>query len=328
MKVVLSRGVREHPLKTHRSGLSRWLPLVFLIGCSTLLGSACRRQEDPPSPVLLQINDRRITQAEFEAEFERYLNTRGLASREGREDLRRAFLAQKIDRELILSAADRAGIALSPAVEEQIVAESLGDYPEEAFAAVLEEQGLSAEQWRRTLLENSRIEEAARQLAQSGARVSEEAIVAYYRQHADLFDRPPQVRVRQITVTGEAAGRRVLGQLRQGHEFAEAARRHSSSPDAAEGGDLGFVGRDQLPAAFDAVIFDLPVGRVSDLVQSEYGYHLFLVEEQRPARRLALDEVREEITGRLQADLEEQAYRDWLRGLRSGAAISVDWNLL
>lgn len=278
--------------------------------------------------MLLQINDRRISQAEFEAEFQRYLNVRGMVSRESREELRRAFLAQKIDRELILSAADRADIVLSPELEEQIVAENLGDYPKEVFASVLEEQGLTAEQWRRNLLENSRIEKAVTFLAQSRERVAEDAVVAYYRQHADLFDRPPEVRVRQITVTGEAEGLRVLGQLRQGLAFAEAARLHSSSPDAAEGGDLGFVGRGQLPDAFDAVIFDLPAGRVSDLVKSEYGYHLFLVEERRPARRLALDEVREEIIALLQADLEEQAYRDWLRGLRREAAISVEWNLL
>ncbi len=178
------------------------------------------------------------------------------------------------------------------------------------------------------MLENRRIEEAISRLAYSEIVISKEAIAAFYKQQRDEFDLPQQVRARQITLANEADGQQVLGQLRQGLDFVEAARRFSISPDAEQGGDLGFFGRGQMPAAFDAVVFELTIGRISELVKSEYGYHLFLVEERRSAQRLTLDQVQDEIEARLRADKEEQAYRDWLQSLRSQATIEVDWTLL
>lgn len=290
--------------------------------------NACRPQEEPPAAVLMRVNEREVSFHDFEAEFDRHLKARGLLSKETRQDLRRSFLAQKINRELILSAADRSAIDLSETRQKEIVVENLKDYAEDDFAAMLEEQGLTLENWHRQLLENSRIEETLSRLAYGDIVVDKEEVADYYRRHHEEFDRPEQVRVRQITLDSEAEGQRVLGQLRQGLDFSEAARRYSISPDADQGGDLDFFGRGQMPDAFDAVVFELPVGRISDLVVSDYGYHLFLVEERRPAQRLALNQVYEEIEARLRTDKEDQAGRNWLQGLRSQAVIEIDWTLL
>ena len=83
-----------------------------------------------------------------------------------------------------------------------------------------------------------------------------------------------------------------------------------------------------MPPEFDAVVFSLPAGRVSTLVKSEYGFHLFLVEEHRKAKQLTLDEVRDSLRQSLMAAKEESAYQDWLRNLRGRARIEVDWSLL
>ena len=300
--------------------LLAWLVLALL--------SACREQGEPPSSVLLRVNERVISYDCFEDDFARHLTSRGAISEEARQELKRAFLAQKIDRELILSAADRAVIALNKAQQEAVIAEHRQDYAQDGFAKMLQEQGLTAALWRRQLLENRRIEEAIGKLAYADIVISEEEVAAWYGQHRAEYDVPEQVRARQITVATEADGQQVLGQLRQGLDFAEAARRFSTSPDAEQGGNLGFFGRGQMPDAFDRTVFELPIGRISELVQSEYGYHLFLVEERRPAQRLTLDQVRDEITAHLRTDKQEQAYHSWLQKLRSEAAIEVDWTLL
>ena len=83
-----------------------------------------------------------------------------------------------------------------------------------------------------------------------------------------------------------------------------------------------------MPAEFDAVVFNLPAGRLSPLIKSEYGYHIFLVEERRDAAKLSLAQAREEIRVRLQAELEEHLYRQWLDELRAKAKIDVNWALL
>ena len=78
-------------------------------------------------------------------------------------------------------------------------------------------------------------------------------------------------------------------------------------------------------AAVDEVVFDLPVNRLSDLVKSEYGYHIFLVEEKRKATRLKKQDVADEIRALLESQKKEEVYLDWLQEMRARAVISVDW---
>jgi peptidyl-prolyl cis-trans isomerase C len=82
-----------------------------------------------------------------------------------------------------------------------------------------------------------------------------------------------------------------------------------------------------MPPAFE-VVFTLPVGKPSALVQSEYGYHLFLVEEKRPAQRLGRQEAEKQIRTRLEAERREALYQEWLQGLRGQVPISIDWSQL
>ena len=124
--------------------------------------------------------------------------------------------------------------------------------------------GETLEQWRRELKEGLLMEKVVGQAVYKAVTVTEEEIKAYYQDHREEFDRPNQVRARQIVVGTLEEGQMVLGLLRQGEAFEQLAREHSLSPDGAEGGDLGFFASGQMPPEFDEVVFTLPVGRNSD----------------------------------------------------------------
>jgi parvulin-like peptidyl-prolyl isomerase len=301
------------------------LILLFLFLCHL---PACHQQEQIPSSVLLRVNGRTTTLDQFHREFSRLLASERNFSEQRRKELERSYLAQKIDREIILDEADRADVRIPAARLEAVVAQNLAEYPDGDFERMLEEQHLAVEEWRGQLEDNLRIEAAVSRLAFDRIQVGKEEIATYYQENRTRFHRPEQVRARQITVATEAEGRRVLGLLQQGMAFAEAAEKHSRSPDAEQGGDLGFFGRGEMPAEFDQAVFTLPAGRQSELVQSEYGFHIFLVEEKRPASRLTLEQVHDEIAAELLEAKEEQAYQEWLQTLRSQATIEVDWTLL
>jgi len=121
--------------------------------------------------------------------------------------------------------------------------------------------------------------------------VSAAEIEAYYRANRSQFERPGQAVVRLVsldkapTAADTAAALDRARALRQeildGADFGEVARRESAdSASAARGGDLGSFGRNDMVRPFADAVWSLPIGRVSEPVQTAYGYHLIRVDRR------------------------------------------------
>lgn len=303
------------------------LLLGLLLTLLVSLG-ACSRQEEASSPVLLRVDGRELTLEQFRKEFSRSQPPEQKLSEEERKEMERAFLAQMIDRELALAEADRLGITIRPDELQAAINETRSEYPQGTFETALLERGTNLTEWSEGLRRNLLMEKIVAETVYSRVSVSDEEIQAYFEQNLAEYDRPDQVRARQIVVASEEEGQKVLGLLRQGEPFAEVAKQYSMSPDSEDGGDLGFFARGEMPAEFDAVVFKLTPGRLSDLIKSEYGYHVFLVEEKRKAHQLTLEEAREDIRQQLTHSKEASAYHQWLQDLRINASIEMNWELL
>jgi peptidyl-prolyl cis-trans isomerase C len=75
-------------------------------------------------------------------------------------------------------------------------------------------------------------------------------------------------------VEDKAAAQSLLERLQGGSDFTKEAKEHSKCPSGQNGGDLGSFGRGKMVKEFDAVAFDLEVGELSDLVKTQFGYHV------------------------------------------------------
>jgi len=305
----------------------RLVPFFLLLFLAAGLG-ACQQKDASQAQALVRVDGRVVTLEQFERDLEKSLPADQTVSEEERSEMKRSFLVQVIDRELALAEADRLGLSVSAQEEEAAFQEYRRDYPENTFDQMLKGRNITLEDWKKELREGLLMEKVLNVAVYSRVEVSDEEIAAYYDEYREEFDRPEQVRARQILVSSQEEGERVLGLLRQGEDFEAVARKYSLSPDAEEGGDLGFFSRGEMPAEFDAVVFSLTPGRLSDLTQSSYGYHLFKVEEKRKAVRLPLNEVKEDIRQTLRTQKEERAYQQWLHELRGRAVIEVDWERL
>ena len=134
---------------------------------------------------------------------------------------------------------------------------------------------------------------------QGAVEVTEDEIrAAFEANRASMQQRPATVTFKQVLmrVVPSDSSRTValtraeelLERARAGEDFAELASAHSQDPaSAAAGGDLGWFRRGDMTGAFDEATFALPEGAVSDVVETEFGFHIILVERVRTVERKA-----------------------------------------
>ena len=168
--------------------------------------------------------------------------------------------------------------------------------------------------------------------AASDYQFSDAEVRAFYDQNRYRFETPDRVHPSHIlflTVnpnTGAALSdaekaakkelaNEVLAKVKAGEDFAALARQYSEDPGTKEeGGDLGWVARGQMgTASFEDPTFALQPGQVSDVVETEFGFHIIKMNERESAVRRPIDEVREEIIGDLRAEraaLQSQSQED------------------
>lgn len=138
-------------------------------------------------------------------------------------------------------------------------------------------------------------------------QVPEEQLRQTYQQQLDRFRTEERVRARHILIKTvdrpaselpalEKKAQDLLKQLRSGADFAELARKNSEDPgSAAKGGDLDWITRGQTVPEFEKVAFSLKPKEISDIVRTQYGFHIIQVLEHEQARLRPFEEVRGEL---------------------------------
>ncbi|HZD49540.1 MAG TPA: peptidyl-prolyl cis-trans isomerase [Silvibacterium sp.] len=164
-------------------------------------------------------------------------------------------------------------------------------------------------------------------LPQATPQVTDAEIEQYYNQHLKDYQVDEQAKVRHILIkvdgndpkadaAAKAKAQDILNQLHKGANFADLAKKYSDDPGSKEqGGELGFLKRGATVPEFDKAAFSLPVGQISGLIRTKYGYHILEVEEKQTAHTRPLSEVKANIQvvlTRQKNEQQEQAYAQQL----------------
>ena len=143
------------------------------------------------------------------------------------------------------------------------------------------------------------------------AKASEQEAKEFYNGNQKLFQQPETVNARHILLSvkeGESKAekdqkREKLAQLRKqllaGTDFADLAKKSSSCPSSAKGGELGFFAKGQMVKPFEEAAFALKPGEVSEIVETQFGYHLIKLIEKNPGKTLGFDETKAKIIDHL-----------------------------
>lgn len=169
------------------------------------------------------------------------------------------------------------------------------------------------------LLERARIEYVvlSPDAVAKNETVSDEAVATYFFEHQEEFNQPEERKASHIlvSITADATddekqvvrkkAEDLLEQVKQNpDQFAEIAKQNSDDPGSAmRGGDLGFFGRGVMVKPFEEKIFSMQLDEISDIVETDFGFHIIKLTAIKEEKRPSLDNVREQIENKLKLEM-------------------------
>ncbi len=240
-------------------------------------------------------------------------------------DMKQRILDSLINSALIRQAAKERGINVSDAdVDAKFAELKSGFADDEQFNAALEQAGMTVEELENQVREQL-INEALMASLSEGDEITDEQIAEYYEANKNIFTDQAAVHAAHILFDEEdkETAEQVLAEVKAGGDFAALAKEHSKDPgSAAEGGDLGWPTMPFVPE-FQAAADALAVGEISELVQSEFGWHIIKVLERREESVKPLEEVVDQVEQLIQRQRDTEAYQKYIDELREKAEIEI-----
>ena len=173
-----------------------------------------------------------------------------------------------------------------------------------------------------------RLEKLIEKVTSSAGEPSEKDIRKHYEKNKERFTIPEMVRAAHIVKHVKpiddpeklkAEMDEIRAQMDENADFAEIAAKHSECPD--DGGDLGFFARGQMVPQFDEIVFNMEKGRISDVFQTEFGYHIAKVLEKKPSIPCPIEEVRQVIVKELSEQASQRAIEKFVDAEKEKATI-------
>jgi len=281
-----------------------WKTLTVAAACAVILIGCGKESGDGKAqgPAVLKVNSWSYTAADLEREIGQELRRAPrelqpfFVSKEGQKQ----FLDRVVRRELLLQEAEKRKLGDQAEVAEQVT------------------------NLRRELMIRALVQEEIG----SKVKVDEKDVQEYFAAHADEFS-GDTLRLRHILVQTEGEAKDLQARLAKNEAFEDLAKKFSrDTASAPKGGDLGYLGREQMLPDFARAAFALKANEVSDPVKTPFGLHLIKLVDRKKGQPLTFDQVKGQLQRRLLDERQSQRFQAWIKELESGAKVSRDESLL
>ena len=323
-------------MKAYKKGFAA-IFAVLLISAPATAGVADR--------IAAVVNGEVITLSELHRAFAPYAanidaNYKGPDKEAFLQQNRAAFLQRLIDQMLIEQEAKKPGVGIAAVKDEEVMAVirdmlAKNQLTMQAYLKRLAGEENTLEGVKQEIRGQMLRMRLLRREVQSRILVTDEEIGEYYDKHRQDYEGREAVRIRQIFLPVPAGADRAArdriqaeaNQLRErilkGERFEMIAARYSQGPAAAEGGDIGFVERGVIVPEVEKAAFSLPVGVISDVIDTEMGFQIIEVVDKKGAGLKPLLVVRDEIKAKIEDEKVAKKYDEWMDGIRKKSFIDI-----
>lgn len=273
----------------------KWNVWTAVLAVSCLLAAPHAAHAQRLDGIAAVVNDEVVLQSDVEEQLYLLMMRNQMSPDSSTVDtLRREILNQLIDEKLIVAEAERQGVQVSQEEVDAQVNQAVADArqrlgSEAAFQEQLQRENMTEAQLRKKYDTEVRRQLLAQRLVQKQLPpkpVGTAEAEAFFKAHPEKFPHVPEelrLAVIQIPIEADSAtsakarARAVAARQRilKGEKFARVAEEVSEDPGSAHsGGDLGFFGRDQMDPAFEQAVYTLPLHKVSEPVETPFGWHI------------------------------------------------------
>ncbi len=252
------------------------------------------------------------------------------------KEAREAALKDLIDRQLIIQAFKKESYQIPDHYVDmrmhEIIRESFGG-DRNTFIKTLEAQNYSLGEFKRMETERMIVQAMRGKNVRRDLIASPTKIEEYYKAHRDEFTAKEQIKLRLIMIPAhsgdgnapaqKAMAQEILTKLANGAEFDRMAQIYSEDTSRDSGGDWGWIDRKTLAAQLEKVAFNLPVNKISNIVEFSGNYYIMKVEAKRGGETKSLAQVRDDIEKKLIQQEAQNLQEKWLASLRSKAYIKT-----
>jgi peptidyl-prolyl cis-trans isomerase C len=303
------------------------------------------QQAEPVKPVpaqlpevLARVNGESITKADFEDAVKSVeARAGGPVPADQRDRIFRGILDDLIGFKLLAQEARTRKVAIPDAEVDARINQIRSQFPSEAvFTQMLNERKMTLDQVKADAREDMAIGKMIEGEIATKIAVKPEQVQDFYAKNPDQFQQPERVRASHILIgvpeTADAAAKtqarakaeQILKDVKAGKDFAALAKEHSSDPGSAvNGGDLGYFQQGQMVGPFNDAAFSLKPGATSELVETQFGFHIIRVADKQAPRAVPLEEVRAQVEQYLSNMNRQQETEAFVNALKAKAKLEV-----
>ena len=298
-------------------------------------------QQPLPDDLVATVNDVEISQEDYEqavSQTQSRMAQQGQPVAEGElETFRADILDQLIAEELLYQEAQEQGLTVEDGSTDSQIEQMRARFDsDEGWQQALERNGVTEEELREQIERNALIQQLISTAVPEPGEVTEDEVQEFYDENPEFFEQGEQISARHILIdTRELESEAEIDDARQraedvrqelvdGADFAALAQERSEGPSATRGGDLGTFGRGQMVPAFEEAAFALEEDEISQVVESEFGFHVIQVTEKMDSGLVPVEQVSQSIRQYLGQQKQADALDSYVDELREEADVRVN----
>jgi peptidyl-prolyl cis-trans isomerase C len=241
-----------------------------------------------------------------------------------------------IDRELLYQDAMKNGIKVDNKAVDAQLDKMKKNFPGDAeYRKALEMMNTSEADLKANISQGMVIQQLIESKVTPQIKITDAQSKEFYDTHPELFKKPEQVKASHILIKTEpSAGEEEKGKarkkledvqakLKKGEKFDALAKQFSECPSSEKGGDLGYFSRGQMVKPFEDAAYAMKPGDVSDIVATQFGYHLIQVTDKKPESTTTYEEAKAKIDNHLKQEKMMEGVNAYIQKLKADAKIQV-----